>query len=294
MKKRPFLLALAVLGAVFVFFLALLVTVVNWLGHSTPFPLGQKVGVIEITGVIASSRLTNERIIRFKEDASVKAVVLRIDSPGGGVGPSQEIYREVQKLAVVKPVVVSMGAVAASGGYYVAVPGQRILANPGTITGSIGVIMEFTNVQELLGKIGLSSETVKSGKHKDIGSPVRPMSEQDREILQTMIDDVHLQFVTAVAEGRNIDLDGVRPLADGRIFTGRQAMAAGLVDEMGNLQDAIDAAAKLAGIAGKPQVVYPPEEKLGLFDYFVEESISHLRRGLNEKSMGGMQFLWTE
>lgn len=286
-------MGLAVLTALFGFFWLLVYVTVGMLGTAPAFALGGKIGVIEVTGVIASSKLTNERLLDFKEDASIKAVVLRIDSPGGGVGPSQEIYGEIKKLAKLKPVVVSMGAVAASGGYYIAAPAAKILANPGTITGSIGVIMEFTNVKELLDKIGLDNQVVKSGQHKDIGSPIRPMTESDRKILQTMIDDVYQQFVAAIAEGRKLELEKVRALADGRIYTGRQALEIGLVDQLGNLQDAIDLAAEMSGLGENPKVVYPPREKTPFMEYFVEEAVSHFRQGLYEQSAGGFKFLWS-
>jgi len=293
MKKRPLILGLAILSGVFIFFWMLVWVTTGMTGKSASFPIGEKVGVVEVTGVIVSSKQVNERIIRFKEDDSIKAVVLRVNSPGGGVGPSQEIYEEIKKLAVVKPVVVSMGSVAASGGYYIAAPASKVLANPGTITGSIGVIMEFTNFRELLEKIGLSNQVVKSGPHKDIGSPIRPMTEAERKILQSMIDDVYSQFVDAVAEGRHLDRDTVRKLADGRIYSGRQALEAGLVDQLGNLQDAIDVAGKLAGIKGHPKVVYPPKEKSNFLEYFVEETISQIRQELREQSGGGLNYLWS-
>jgi protease-4 len=293
MKKRPFLMALLVLGAIFLFFLMAVYFIAGFTGGASSLALGEKVGVIEVKGVIVSSRNTIDQLIRFKEDQSIKAIVIRVDSPGGGVGPSQEIFREVSKTSEMKPVVVSMGAVAASGGYYIAAPARRIFANPGTITGSIGVIMEFTNWQELLDKLGLKSQVVKSGRYKDIGSPVRPMSKEDRELLQDLIDDVHHQFIDAIALGRNMPGDKVRSLADGRIFTGRQALDAGLVDELGNLQDAIAVAAQMGGIEGKPKVVYPPQEKGKLFDYLIEETASSLRRGFQESTSSGLQYLWS-
>ncbi|WP_298035844.1 signal peptide peptidase SppA [uncultured Desulfuromonas sp.] len=292
MKKRPFLMALALLGAIFLFFLVLIYLLAGFMGRTTSFPLGEKVGVVEVLGVITSSKKTIEHLNQFKKDDSVKAIVLRIESPGGGVGPSQEIHDEVRKLAEVKPVVVSMGSVGASGGYYVAVPARRIFANAGTITGSIGVIMEFTSVQELLGKIGLSSQVVKSGQHKDIGSPLREMTEEDRTILQGVIDDVHVQFVHAVAEGRGLPVEEVASLADGRIFTGRQAMEAGLVDDLGNLQDAVVAAAEYAGLDGEPRIVYPPKDKGEVLEYFIQEAVSGFGRGLQERTGTGLQFLW--
>lgn len=292
MKKRPFLMALLTLGAIFLFFLLLIVVVGKMSGRSSRFVLGDKVGYVTIAGAITSSEKIIDQIDSFKEDGSVKAIVLRVNSPGGGVSPSQEIYDEVKATAAVKPVVVSMGSVAASGGYYIAAPAQRILANPGTITGSIGVIMQFTNVEELLGKVGLKSQVVKSGRHKDIGSPVRPMSTADREILQSLIDDVYAQFVQAVAESRKMDIDKVRQLADGRIFTGRQAFEAGLVDELGGYRDAIRVAADLAGIKGKPKVVYPAPDKEELLDYFIQETAQLLKQGVQNGDTG-LQFLWS-
>jgi protease-4 len=221
-------------------------------------------------------------------------VVIRVDSPGGGVGPSQEIYTEIERLAAEKPVVVSMGSVAASGGYYVAAPAQRIVANPGTITGSIGVIMNFTNYQDLLDKIGLKSNVITSGKHKDIGSSVRPMTDEDRAILQGLIDDVHQQFVAAVAKGRKLEIDVTSKLADGRVFTGRQAQAIGLVDDLGNFQDAVTIAAELSGIDDEPHLVYPPEPKKGFIQYLLEETSSQLQKGLREEAATGLQYRWNE
>jgi protease-4 len=292
MKKNPFLMALLTLGAIFLFFV-LVVVAAGFVGRGRSLPIGEKIGVIEMTGIIVASKTTIEHIIEFRNNPSIKGIVLRVDSPGGGVGPSQEIYEEIKKTVAVKPVVVSMGSVAASGGYYVSAPVNRIFANPGTITGSIGVIMEFTNVQELFGKIGLKNQVIKSGEHKDIGSPVRPMTDSDRQILQSLIDDTQQQFVAAVAEGRKMSVADVVPLADGRVFTGRQALAVGLVDELGNLQDAISAAARMAGIDGEPRVVYPPQEKPGVFRYLLQESATQLRRGLQEQSATGLQFIWS-
>lgn len=285
-------MALLTLGAIFLFFV-LVVVAAGFVGRGRSLPIGEKIGVIEMTGIIVASKTTIEHIIEFRNNPSIKGIVLRVDSPGGGVGPSQEIYEEIKKTVAVKPVVVSMGSVAASGGYYVSAPVNRIFANPGTITGSIGVIMEFTNVQELFGKIGLKNQVIKSGEHKDIGSPVRPMTDSDRQILQSLIDDTQEQFVAAVAEGRKMSVADVEPLADGRVFTGRQALAVGLVDELGNLQDAISAAGRMAGIDGEPRVVYPPQEKPGVFQYLIQESATQLRRGLQEQSATGLQFIWS-
>jgi protease-4 len=293
MKKRPLLLASGLLAGLFVFFLVLAVTVASFTGRPAQLTIGDKVGVIEVFGVIADSRQIIEQLHDFRDNDSVKAVVLRVDSPGGGVGPSQEIYDEVKLLDADKPVVVSMGSVAASGGYYIAAAAREIVANPGTITGSIGVIMEFANFKELLDKIGLSSVIVKSGKYKDIGSPTRPMTAAEQALLQELIDDVHSQFVASVAAGRHLDKEVVAGFADGRIFSGRKAMSLGLVDRMGNLEVAVRRAAELAGIEGEPKVVYPPEEKPNLIDLFMQEAISNVRLALEGRRTSGLQYLWS-
>jgi protease-4 len=218
-----------------------------------------RIALIRVEGVILDAQQTVGDLKKFGDSPSVKAIVLRIDSPGGGVVPSQEIHDAVMRVRNKqnKAVVASMGTVAASGGYYIAAATDRIMANPGTLTGSIGVIMELANLEGLLKKIGVDNVVVKSGRHKDIGSPFRKMSDEDRRILQSVMDDVHTQFIEAVAEGRSLDVSDVQPLADGRIFTGRQAKEIKLVDELGNLDDAIRLAADLAGIEGEPKVVEP-------------------------------------
>ena len=208
----------------------------------------------------------------YAEDASIKAIVLRIDSPGGGVVASQEIFNAVKNAKKEgKKVVASMGSVAASGGYYVAAAADRIVANPGTLTGSIGVKMEFASVEKLLEKIGVKGMVVKAGEYKDIGSPFRDMTEQEQKLLQGVIDDVHSQFIEAVAEGRGLPSTDVKAIADGRIFTGRQALALKLVDEMGDLADSIRVAGRLAGIKGKPNVV-ERKKNIPFLDYLKEES----------------------
>ncbi len=221
--------------------------------------LEDRIALIRVEGVILDAQPTVGELKKFGDSPSVKAIVLRIDSPGGGVVPSQEIYDAVKRVRNKsnKAVVASMGTVAASGGYYIASATDRIMANPGTLTGSIGVIMEMANLEGLLKKIGVEGVVVKSGRFKDIGSPLRKMSDEDRQLLQAVMDDVHQQFIQAVAEGRSLDIAEVQPLADGRIFTGRQAKEAKLVDELGDLDDAIRLAADLAGIEGEPRVVEP-------------------------------------
>ncbi|BCA55565.1 putative Peptidase S49, signal peptide peptidase SppA [Nitrospira sp. KM1] len=218
-----------------------------------------RVALIRVEGVILDSQSTVTELRRFGENPSIKAIVLRIDSPGGGVVPSQEIFDAVQRVRSKnnKAVIASMGTVAASGGYYIAAATDRIIANPGTLTGSIGVIMETANIEGLLKKIGVEGIVVKSGKFKDVGSPLRKMSDEEHALLQSVMDDVHKQFIDAVAAGRALEVTAVQALADGRIFTGRQAKDAKLVDELGNLDDAIQLAADLAGIEGEPKVVEP-------------------------------------
>ncbi len=237
---------------------------------------GEKVGIIEIKGVIADSKVVNHQLKRFREDKSIKAIVLRIDSPGGGVGPSQEILREVRKTVKLKKVVTSMGAVAASGGYYIAAGTNGIVANPGTVTGSIGVIMGFTNFRELFRKIGLVPVVVKSVEYKDMGSPVRDMSDDERKIFQDLSANIHRQFVQAISEGRKMELSKVESIADGRIFSGEQAKKMHLVDRLGNLEDAVEWAGKMAGIKGKISSVYAPEKKKPLLKYLIESSIKEL------------------
>jgi protease IV len=215
------------------------------------------VAIVRVEGPILDSYQTVSELKAFAEDPLVKAIVVRIDSPGGGVAPSQEIYNAVKRVRKEKnkTVIASMGTVAASGGYYIAVATDRILANPGSLTGSIGVIMQLANCQELLEKIGVKNVVVKSGKFKDIGSPFRPMQDEDRKLLQVVMNDVHRQFIEAVAEGRSLDLAEVEQLADGRVFTGQQAKSILLVDDIGDLHDAIQLAGELGGIEGEPRVM---------------------------------------
>ena len=231
----------------------------SWLLGDMEFGVEDRVALIRIEGVILDSREAVGELRRFGDNPSVKAIVLRIDSPGGGVVPSQEIHDAVRRVRskTNKAVVASMGTVAASGGYYIAVATDRIMANPGTLTGSIGVIMETANIEGLLQKLGVEGVIVKSGRYKDVGSPLRKMTDEERGVLQAVMDDVHDQFIEAVAEGRSLELTEARQIADGRVFTGRQAKDLRLVDELGDLDDAIQLAADLGGIEGEPQVIEP-------------------------------------
>ncbi|HYJ15266.1 MAG TPA: signal peptide peptidase SppA [Candidatus Limnocylindria bacterium] len=222
---------------------------------------GDGVGVLQVEGAIDDSRFVLAELRRFRETPWIKAVVVRIDSPGGAVAPTQEIFEEIQKTKNKKPCIASMGNVAASGGYYIASACNKILANPGTMTGSIGVIMQLSNFEELMKKIGVKGVNIKSGANKDIGSPFQPLSQEGREILQALVDNVHSQFVTAVAKGRGMDEARVRKLADGRIYSGAQAKDLGLIDQFGTLEDAIELAAKQAGMDGEPAVYHSRPER---------------------------------
>ncbi len=240
------------------------------LTFSNKSPLGEKIALVRVVGVILDSTDTIDELKEYSKDNSIKAIVIRVDSPGGAVAPSQEIYSEILKIKEKKKIVVSMGSVAASGGYYIAAPAHKIVANAGTLTGSIGVIMEIPNVEGLMDKIGVTAQVIKSGKHKDLASMYRTIPPEEREILQTVMDDVHDQFITAVSDSRGISFEETKKLADGRIFSGRMAKEVGLVDEIGTLQDAIMLAGELTGIKGEPQVV-TKEEKFGILDYIKGE-----------------------
>jgi protease IV len=276
MKKRPVLMIVvtaAVLGVIFV----IMLTLASFLGgnkrSSTLQVVGiDKVALVKVEGLLVSSEQVVDELNDYAEDGSIKAIVIRIDSPGGGVVVSQEIFNAVKNAKKEgKKIVVSMGTVAASGGYYVAAAADKIVANPGTLTGSIGVKMEFANVEKLLEKIGVKGMIVKAGEYKDMGSPFRDMTDQEKKLLQGVIDDVHNQFIEAVAEGRRLPTADVRAIADGRIFTGRQALDLKLVDQMGDLADSIRIAGDLAGIKGKPKVV-EKKKKIPFLEYLKEES----------------------
>lgn len=266
---------LAAVGAVFVIVLVLSIAIAAFTGGA--LSTSDKVAIVELEGIIIDPSETLRRLKVLEERDDVKAIVVRIDSPGGAVGPSQEIHGEIKRLREKKKVVASMGTIAASGGYYTAVAAEKIVANPGTITGSIGVIVEFFNAEELLQKIGLKGYVVKSGKFKDVGSPLRKMEDEERKLLQAVIDDVNDQFIAAVAEGRNLKPEDVRIIADGRIFTGAQAKEKGLIDELGGLSRAIKLGAELAGIEGEPEVIYPERKDFGLLgDILGRASINNL------------------
>lgn len=283
MKRKRILIGLGVIAALLIFFFTILFFIGRYSGgRSSRFTFGDKIAIVEVKGVITQSSGIIEELQQYLEDDGVKAIILRIDSPGGGVGPAQEIYREIIKIKPKKKVVTSMGSVAASGGYYIACASDLIVANPGTITGSIGVIMQFSNFEELLKKIGIKGVVLKSGEHKDIGSPFREMTPEEKRIMQEVLDNVHQQFIQAVAEGRKLDRSKVVQIADGRIMTGEQAKNLGLVDQMGNLQDTIDITAKMVGIVGKPIVLYP-KKRISIWELLMRDMASAIIDVLNEK-----------
>ena len=221
-------------------------------------PGGPRVAVVEIEGIILDGDHVVHDLLDYAENPAVKAVVVRVNSPGGVVAPTQEIYNAVQRVRKAgKPVVASFGAVAASGGYYVGAATNRIFANPGTLTGSIGVVMQMANVEGLLKKVGVEYVVVKAGAYKDVGNFARTMTPEERRILQALLDDVHGQFIAAVAQGRGLEESAVRAVADGRIYSGAQAKSLKLVDELGGFEEAVEAAGKLGGIPGQPTLILP-------------------------------------
>ena len=282
MRKHPVLLGFMVFGMLLCLFVIGVGIFFYFASRDESFWGGEKIGIIEIKGVLLDPQPTIEKLTRFRKNKEVKVIILRIDSPGGGVGPAQEIYAEVKRTQKEKKVLASVGSVAASGGYYIACAADTIMANPGSITGSIGVIVESLNIEELLKKIGLRSNVIKSGKHKDIGSPLRSMTEEERKLLQGVLDNIHDQFIQAVAEGRNLPPEKIRPLADGRIFSGQQAKDLGLIDTLGNLEDAIAMAAEIAGITGEPEIIYPEKKRFSLLDYILQETIQRSLENIRE------------
>ncbi len=293
--RKPIIIILIILGGV-VFLL-----VISALAGALLPVLRQRVALLEVKGTIIDVSDIIHELHIYRDNPMVKAIVVRLETPGGAAGASQELYEEISKIHAkrIKPIIVSMGNVAASGGYYVACGADEIYANPGTLTGSIGVIMNFTNWERLVRKVGLRFEVVKSGKHKDIGSPNRPMTPEEHRLLQGIIDDVYNQFVDAIYQNRRAKLakafhtlhpdvadspttdvvkQYLKSIADGRIFSGRQAYVYGLVDKLGNLDDAIMRAAALAGIKGRPRI-YRKRRRKRLLDLLTGE-VSKTLRGI--------------
>ncbi len=279
------LLVIALLGA------AVTVIVVLF-DRETGIGGGEEIAVVEVRGEIIEPRAVVDLLRRYEKRESVKAIVLRVDSPGGGVAASQEIFSAVDRIrkAGKTKVVASLGNVAASGGYYVACGSEKIVANPGTVTGSIGAIVQLVNLQELLAMVGVRFETVRSGLYKDIGSFSREMTSEERVLLQAVVDDIHQQFAKVVAERRGMSMEEVAKIADGRLLTGAQALEHGLVDQLGGFQDAIDLAAELASIKGEPRILFERKRR-GLADYFIEEAAQVMDQAARLAGMRGEKLI---
>jgi len=264
-------------------------------GSGGEFAFGNRIQVVDIEGELVDSRPIIEQLKRYEDTKSVPAILLNVDSPGGGVAVSQEIYTEVKRLQEKKNkiVVAYMSSVGASGAYYVSCPANKIVANPGTIVGSIGVIAEWVNYGNLLAWAKLKDVTFKTGEFKDTGSPTRELTEREKAYFQGLIDDMYVDFVEAVAAGRRMDVEAVRALADGRVFTGRDAREKKLIDEIGNFQDAVDLTASLAGITGKPSLLRATRQRVTLIDLLTGD-VSSLNPFGNQtlKSQVRFQYLW--
>jgi protease-4 len=285
-QKHPLLTGFFILGVLLMFFgFGITFFVVNMgrqVGKTHFLGTGNDtVGIVELKGLISDAEPVLDQLLQFRLSKSVKAVVVRIDSPGGAVGASQEIFSELVRLNKVKPVVASMGSVAASGGFYAAIGAGKIVASPGTLTGSMGVIFKFPNLEEIFQKIGYRDEVIKSGKLKDIGSPSRPLTDEERELLQGLLDEVHDQFISDIAQSRNLPEEDVRKVADGRIFSGETAKNLGLIDQLGNFNDAVSLAANLAGMDTEtPTLVYPEGDGLSFLKMLAEQNASSLFRAI--------------
>jgi protease-4 len=294
MRKHPVIFGMLLLIALGVVFYIFFYKAGTHSGKTKSFSLNNQIGVVSIHGIISDSMEITEQIEEFSRNDSIVAVVLRIDSPGGGVAASQEIYNAVVDLKKKKKVIASMGSVAASGGLLIACGADKIVANPGTITGSISAIMQFANIEELLKKVGLKSSVVKSGKYKDIGSPLREMIPEERKIIQDLVDDIYNQFVDVIVRDRKLPREQVMQIADGRIFSGRQAREYGLVDSLGDMGSAARLACQLAGKEGKYDLVFPRKKRSSVFDYIFESAANQLSQSLKEKmnSLNGAGYLY--
>ncbi len=248
------------------------------------FAVGNEIGVINIGGTIMSSDETLKQLRKFSKNSSIKAILIRINSPGGTVAPAQEIYREIVKIKKKKPVVASMETVGASAAYYIASSTNNIVCSRGTITGSIGVIMMLPEIHKVIEKIGVDVNIIKAGKYKDLGTGVRPLTDDERNILQNFAAEVHEQFISDVAAGRKGKIDKVKlhEIADGRFFTGERAKELGLVDTIGNFYDAVKIAAKLGGIKTEPVIVYPKKKWESLFGLFTSSVAGSITKALEQ------------
>ena len=285
-KKSPLAKRLLFLALILLALVGISSITSEWVQQGTK----NRIGIVDITGLITDSLYITNQVKKFRKDKRIRGIILRIDSPGGAVGPSQEIYDEVLKTRESgKTIYASMGALAASGGYYIASAAEKIFANPGTLTGSIGVIMAFSNAKGLMEKIGLQPEIVKAGEYKDIGSPARAMTQKERNLLQSVVTDVHQQFIEAVASGRDISVAEVTKIADGRILTGRQAYSLNLVDQIGGLQVSIDQLAHKVGIIGSPKII-KETPRVGFLDWVLKSTVNQSL--INRSSIPSLQYTW--
>ena len=287
---RGIFLAIVILFLLIFIFLAGIGSGLLLSGDSS-FSSGDKVAVLRVEDIILDSQIYLESLDAIAKDDSVKALVVRIDSPGGAVGPSQEIFSELKKLGKELPIVASIGGVGASGGYYIACAAQKIYANPGAITGSIGVIAQFASYEKLLDWAMIDVEIIKSGKYKDVGSSFRKMNEADKQYIQQLIDNVYEQFKSVVADARDLDTKQIDKVADGKIYTGEQALNLKLIDELGTINDAIRMAGDLGGIEGKPEVIYFPKKKFRLMDILNSKVATSFLTGVPTKSRFGLFYL---
>lgn len=284
-------------GGAFVLLAVTLLAVLITLGEDdgTDFAFSDRVQVVDVEGELFDSRPILAQLKRYEDSGSVRAILLNIDSPGGGVAVSQEIYAEVRRLREKKDktVVAYMASVGASGAYYLACAADKIVANPGTVIGSIGVIAEWVNYEDLLAWAKLKNIVFKTGEFKDTGSATRALTEKERTYFQGLMDDMYVQFVEAVASGRNLDLQEVRQLADGRVFTGRDAKEKKLIDAVGNFQDAVDLTAQRAGISGKPRLIRVSRQRITLLDILTTDLSGFIPfSGRTLKSQIRFQYLW--
>jgi protease-4 len=274
MRRHPIIFAILLLVIIAVVFIILVFTFGALSGKRQSFSLDEKVGVVLVEGVITDAREVIKQLSEFAKDDAIRAVVLRIDSPGGGVAPAEEIYGAVRELRKKKQVVASMGSIAASGGYLIACAANKIVANPGSLTGSISAVMHFANIEDLMKKIGVQSSVIKSGKYKDMGSPTRGMTQEEKLLLQGVVDDIYEHLLDVIALERKIKKEELQKIADGRIFTGRQAQKLGLVDELGDMEYALNQAGKLAGIKGKPDAVYATKKRTTFWELILQNAVS--------------------
>lgn len=293
MRRHPILFAFVLLVLIAMVFSAVVFSVSAISGKRKSLLASEKVGVVTVEGVITDARDTVQQLEELGKDDSIRAVVVRIESPGGAVAPSQEIYGAVRELKKKKKVVASIGAIGASGGYLIACAADRIVANPGSITGSISTVMHLLNAEGLLSKIGLKPSVIKSGKYKDMGSPSREITPEERALLQSVIDDMNDHFIETIGGDRKIAREKVKAIADGRIFSGRQAKQAGLVDELGDMNHAIALAGTMSGMKGKPEAVYLGKKK-SYWDVVFKNSLSALVSEWKnqEARLGGAYYLY--